>query len=63
MRKTVNMEKWIQRKANDISLDRWECDFCDLPLDEQVDIHNQAIKCFARFMTDLIDRAIKDASK
>ena len=58
MAEMVNINEWISNKRNDISNNRFYCNFDNLPKEKQLIVHNDAINLFGIFLSEIIDRAV-----
>lgn len=59
----LDYKGWIQQRAEEIALEKYDAGFCDLPLDKQPEVYNQAIEDYRDRIAARIDEVIADRKR
>ena len=56
----INYKSWIQNRAEEIALEKYDAGFCDLAEDKRAEVYDQAIEDYRDRIADQIDAVIAD---
>jgi len=59
----INYKDWLQNRAEELALEKYDAGFCDLTEDKRAEVYNQAIEEYKNRIAARIDKVIADRKR